>query len=165
VTTDGHDGQVKIRVPLLGTARQSGFESESVWAEPLGDNRYRIWNLPVFAYNLEMRAVVECAQDPDGGQPVAIRVVEQGDCYVVRLYFRDAASDAQIQEVLDVLSSRRALFEKHSRRLWAIGLRSLQDYEWVGPALQRFVDADVLTLDSAFQPNEPVLGGATPHER
>jgi hypothetical protein len=51
------DGQVKVRVPLLGMARKSGFESETLWAEPLGGNRYRIWNLPVFAYNLDMRAV------------------------------------------------------------------------------------------------------------
>jgi hypothetical protein len=157
--TDAHDGQVKIRIPLLGSARQSGFESELVWAEPVGNNRYRIWNLPVFAYNLDMRAVVECAPDPEGGLPVAIRIVEPGDCYVIRLYFHEAATDTHIQAVLDVLSSRRAIFEKYNRRLWAVGLRSVEDYEWVGPALQRFVDEDVLTLESGLQPNEPVIGG------
>jgi hypothetical protein len=157
---DPHDGQVKIRVPLVGPARESGYESESLWAEPLGDNLYRIWNLPVFVYNLDMRAVVECAPDPEGGLPVAIRVVEPGDCYVVRLYFHDAATDAHIQEVLDVLSSRRALFEKYDRRLWAVGLRTVPDYEWVRQALKRFVDADLVTVESAFQPHMPALGAA-----
>jgi hypothetical protein len=155
---DPHDGQVKIRVPLVGIARESGFESESLWAEPLGDNLYRVWNLPVFVYNLDMRAVVECKPDPDGGQPVAIRVVEPGDCYVIRLYFHDGATDAHIQEILDVLSSRRALFEKYNRRLWAVGLRTIPDYEWVRPALKRFVDADLVTVESAFQPDIAALG-------
>jgi hypothetical protein len=29
MTSEPYDGQVKIRVPLLGTARESGFESET----------------------------------------------------------------------------------------------------------------------------------------
>src|SRR5262245_32798115 len=111
VTKSGpSDGQVKVRVPLLGTARKSGFESETLWAEPLGGNRYRIWNLPVFAYNLDMRAVVECREDPSGGMPIVTRVVEQGDCHVLRLFFNEAATEAEIQAVLDLLGARRALF-------------------------------------------------------
>jgi len=154
------EGQVKILVPLLGSARDSGFESETLWAEPLGGNRYRIWNLPVFAYNLDMRAVVECAPDPQGGLPVAIRVLEPGDCYVIRLYFTDVASDSDIQAVLDILSAQRAVFEKYNRRVWAVGLRSVDDYALVGVALREHVARGVLTLESARQPDEPELGGA-----
>jgi len=153
-------GLVKIQVPLLGSARESGFESESVWAEPLGGRLYRIWNLPVFAYNLDMRAVVECESDPKGGLPIATRVVEPGDCYVVRLYFDVNATEEQINQVLALLSERRALFEKYSDRLWAVGLRSLDDYEWVGPALASFTEDGLVTLESGLQSDEPVLGGA-----
>ena len=161
-TAESHEGLVKIRVPILGSARESGFESETLWAEPLGGRRYRVWNLPVFAYNLDMRAVVECEPDPDGGFPLAVRVVEPGDCYAIRLYFRDEASDAQLQEVLNLLGSRRALLEKYNRNLWAVGLRSAEDYEWAGPALQKYVDADILEFESALQPDEPTLGDGRP---
>lgn len=161
MTSDPNDGQVKIRVPLLGAARESGFESETLWAEPLGGNRYRIWNLPVFAYNLDMRAIVECCEDPDGGMPIVVRVVEPGDCYVLRLFFEKSASGAEIQAVLDLLSARRALFEKYNTHLWAVGLRTREDYVWVGPALQPFVDANVLTFESSGQEDEPTIGDAT----
>jgi hypothetical protein len=157
---DPNDGQVKIRVPLLGSALESGLESESLWAEPLGANRYRLWNLPVFAYNLDMRAIVECREDPDGGLPVAVRVVEPGDCYVVRLYFGQTATETDIQKVLDLLSTRRALFEKHSVRLWAVGLRTIDDFDWLGQALKPYVDANILKFESGRQKAEPVLGGA-----
>jgi hypothetical protein len=83
------------------------------------------WNLSVFVYNLEMRAIVECEPDPGGGLPIVTRVVEQGDCFTIRLYFKAAASDAQIHDLVDILSERRALFEKNSRELWAVGLRTL----------------------------------------
>ena len=154
------DGQVKIRIPLLGAALESGVTSELVWAEPLEGNRYRVWNIPAFAYNLDMRAIVECAPDPSGGPPVAVRVVEPGDCYVVRLLFQRSATDAQIQGVLDLLASRRAIVEKFTRIHWGIGLRSLEDYEWVGEALQRFVDEGILGFESGRQRGQPTLGAS-----
>jgi hypothetical protein len=157
---DPNEGQVKVRVQLLGSALESGYETETLWAEPLGGNQYRIWNLPVFVYNLDMRAIVECEPDPEGGLPIVTRVVEPGDCFTVRLYFSTQASDEQIQEVLDLLSERHALFEKYSRELWAVGLRTAEDYEWLGLSLAPFVRDAILEFESSFQPNEPAVGGS-----
>jgi len=158
--TNPKEGLVKVRVRLLGSALQSGYESETLWAEFLGTNRYRIWNLPVFVYNLNMRAIVECEPDPAGGLPIVTRVIEQGDCFTIRLYFGPATSDEQIQSVIDLLSQRRALFEKNSRELWAVGLRTPKDYEWVGMALEPFVQDGILTFESSLQREEPAVGGA-----
>ena len=88
--------------------------------------------------------------------------MEPGDCYAIRLCFRSEATDAQVQEVLDLLGSRRVLLEKYNRNLWAVGLRTAEDYEWAGPALQKYVDADVLAFESAFQADEPKLGKSGP---
>ena len=160
VSSDPNEGLVKVRVRLLGSALKSGYESETLWAEPLGANRYRIWNLPIFVYNLDMRAVVECESDPNGGLPIVTRVVEEGDCFTIRLYFKPTASEEEIQAVLDLLSERRALFEKHSIYLWAVGLRSLEDYQWVGPALEPFVRDGVVSFESSLQRDEPPVGGS-----
>jgi hypothetical protein len=156
------DGQIKIRIPLLGTARESGSTSELVWAEPLGENRYLIWNIPALAYNVGMRDVVECEPEPDGEPPVAVRVVERGDCYVIRLFFQNIATDAHIDEVLGVLAARRAVLEKFRREFWGVGFRTVEDYRWAGPALQPFVDNGILTFESAFQAHEPRLGENRP---
>lgn len=155
---DPNEGLVKVRVKLLGSALDSGYETETLWAEPLEGNTYRIWNLPVFAYNLEMRAIVECEPDPEGGLPIVTRVLEQGDCFTIRLYFSREATDDQIEEVLDFLSERRAIFEKGSREIWAVGFRTAEDYEWVGPALAPFVTNGILVFESALQSDEPAVG-------
>jgi len=154
--------QVKIRIPLLGAARETGSTSELLWAEPLGGDRYLIWNIPALAYNVQLRDVVECEPDADGGPPVAVRVLERGDCYVIRLFFQHTATDAQIETVLDVLAARRAVLEKFRRQFWGVGLRSLEDYKWAGAALQPFVDNGILRFESAFQADEPWLGGNKP---
>jgi len=161
---DSDEPDVKVRVRLLGSALQSGYDSETLWAEPLGTNRYRIWNLPVFAYNLDLRDIVECEPDAEGGLPIVTRVVEKGDCFTIRLFFTESATDEQIQGVLDLLSERRAMFEKYSTHLWAVGLRSLQDYEWVGLALDPFVTDGILTFESSLQPDEPQVGSIMQEE-
>ncbi len=153
-----NDGLIKVRVRLLGSALESGYESETLWAEDLGKQRYRIWNLPVYAYNIGMRDIVECAPTPDGGLPVVSRVLEQGDCFTVRLYFNATASDSEIQAVLDLLSERRALFEKSSRLLWAVGLRTREDYDWISASLQPFVSSATVAVESAYQVEEPQVG-------
>jgi len=107
-----------------------------------------------------MRAVVECRDDPGGGMPIVVRVLEPGDCYVLRLFFAESATEPEIQTVLDLLSARRALFEKYNTHLWAVGLRTREDYVWVGSALKPFVDAKVLTFESGFQDDEPTIGDA-----
>jgi hypothetical protein len=160
--TNANDDQIKIRIPLLGAALESGSTSELVWAEPLGGKRYRIWNIPALAYNVEMRDIVECDPDAAGGPPVAVRVVERGDCYVIRLVFNRHTTERQIDEVLGVLTGRGAVLEKFKDRCWGVGLRSIEDYRWVGGALQPFVDRGVLTFESAFQPDQPWLGGNGP---
>jgi hypothetical protein len=155
---DPNEGLVKVRVKLLGSALDSGYDSETLWAEPLGANTYRIWNLPVYAYNLDMRAIVECEPDPETGMPIVTRVLEPGDCFTVRLFFGKEVSDEQIEEVLDLLSQRRAIFEKGSRELWAVGFRTSEDYDWVGSALAPFVSVGILGFESSSQPDEPAVG-------
>jgi hypothetical protein len=127
----------------------------------LGNNRYRVWNLPFYVYNLDMRAIVECKPDPEGGLPIVVRVVEPGDCPIIRIFFDEKATDEQINSVLDLLSKRRALLEKGSREFWAVGFRSNEDYEWAGPALEPFASSGLLEFESAYQLDEPEIGATS----
>lgn len=146
--------QVKIRIPLRGSASSSGYESESVWAEPLGDGRYKVWNVPAFAYNVDMTDVVACTE-VRGELPVMLRVVERGTCFGVRLYFSETATDGVIAEVLETVSARRPVVAKCSKRLWTVGFRSAGDHDWLGSALRDQLQAGLLELDSVYQDDEP----------
>jgi len=152
------EGLVKVQVRLVGAARESGYETESLWAEPLGNNRYLIWNVPLLAYNLDMRAIVECAPDPDGGLPIVTHVVRPGDCFGVRLYFSKSATDSDIESVLNVLAQRHPVMEKGSRLLWAVGFRSLADHNWAGPALRAFIERGIVHIESTAQADQPEIG-------
>jgi hypothetical protein len=54
-------------------------------------------------------------------------------------------------------------FENNSRELWAVGLRTPEDFEWVGSALEPFVRNGILTFESALQRDEPLIG--PPHNK
>ena len=52
--------QVKIRI------QNSQGATETVWAKPLGNNKYILDNLPFFAYGLSWQDLVEACPDSDG---------------------------------------------------------------------------------------------------
>ncbi len=54
-----------------------GNERESIWAEDLGDGRYRLENTPFCAYGYSYQDVVEAAPDEDGDL-IAGRIAERG---------------------------------------------------------------------------------------
>ncbi len=83
---DAHEGLVKVRVRLPGSALESGYEFESLWAEPLGGGATGSGTFRS-SPTTSTCATVERAPDPEGGLPIVTRVVEQGDCFTTRLYF------------------------------------------------------------------------------
>ena len=153
------EGLVKVTIPLRGDALESGFRTETVWAEPLGDDRYMIWNVPLFAYNIEMRDVVRCRPNPDGDHPVVSAVETRGDCFGMRVYFDLSATDADIEQIVALFKARRAVVGQFDRTLWSFGLRWLDDYEAMGPVLEPWVDDGVLEFESILQDDQPAYDG------
>ena len=146
--------QTKIRIPLRGAALDSGYESESVWAESLGGGLYKVWNVPAFSYNVEMTDIVECSEASDD-LPLLARVVGRGTCYGVRLYFAETASDDAMAEVLVTVSARRPVIMKCRKRLWTLGFRSFEDYQWLGSAVESYLVSGLISLGSVGPPDVP----------
>jgi hypothetical protein len=59
-----NDSLVKIRVPLPEEDRAEGVEAENLWAEAIGQNRFRIDNIPFYAYGISAEDIV-CAVEVD----------------------------------------------------------------------------------------------------
>ena len=74
-------------------------EVETVWAEPLGGNRYRLDNTPWFAYGVSWKDVVEAEPKIDGdNMPDFIRVLEKSGHRTIRVILED---EERKKEVLD----------------------------------------------------------------
>ena len=76
---------------------------ETLWADPLGGDRYRLDNLPFWAYGVSVHDVIEARPD-DSGRPAFVRVVEKSGNRTVRVVLKPPADRApESQAVLDGL--------------------------------------------------------------
>jgi len=153
-TKNATAAQAKILIPLRGSARVGTLEHEAVWADDLGDGLYKVWNIPFWAFNIEMTDIVRC-RGVEGSLPEVVAVVEKGSCLCLRLGFHPSVTDDDIHNALDRLAQRKAILEKGSRTYWAVGMRSVEDFNWVGEALSDLVTAGKVFIESVLQPDEP----------
>lgn len=147
-----NSGQVKIVIELPEEAQVGSFTRETLWAKPEGGELYRVFNVPFLAYNIHIGDLVRCApEDP----PRVEAVVDRSGAQTFRVYFSETASSDQVNETLHMLLSRRGILEKANDRVYAVGMRSVADYEWAGPQLEQLQDGGVLEFESGFQEDMP----------
>lgn len=63
------------------------FEVETLWSYDLGDDRYKIDNLPFFAYSVSLNDIVYAPVDPEDGRPTFQRVLTKSGNRTVRVFF------------------------------------------------------------------------------
>jgi hypothetical protein len=95
---------------------------ETLWADPVGTDRYRLDNCPFYAYGVSWRDVVEARPDPDGMLRM-VRVVEKSGHRTVRVIFDPGADeDPAAQAVLDGVLARGCSYEGMNPRYVVIDL-------------------------------------------
>jgi Domain of unknown function (DUF4265) len=84
---------------------------ETVWAEPVGPDCYRLDNSPFWAYGVSWLDVVEAHLD-EGGQLAFTRVVEKSGHRTVRVIFRPGIDEnPEGQAVVDELGRLGCTYE------------------------------------------------------
>ena len=105
---------VKVRIALA----DGPVAGETLWAEPAGQNLYRLANCPFYAYGLAEGDLVCCVERD--GWPTVAAVQESGGNYTIRIYFAQNAENSNVEEVLRELTSVGCTFERASPQLVAI---------------------------------------------
>nr|WP_244981585.1 DUF4265 domain-containing protein [Corallococcus exercitus] len=91
---------------------------ETLWATPLGQERYRLENSPFFTYRVSWLDVVEARPDAQG-QLTFQRVVEKSGHRTVRVILQDVTSPAATP-FLDGLKQRGCSYEGFQPKLLSI---------------------------------------------
>ena len=85
---------------------------ESLWATELGNDLYRLENVPFHAYGLNFLDVVRATPDTDDAIPEIREVVEPSGRKTVRVMFEDAVDRERQAELLDGLAEFEASYER-----------------------------------------------------
>jgi hypothetical protein len=93
------------------------FKRESVWAEPLGQDLYRLMNIPFYAFGYAEGDIVRC--DNRAGYLTVTSLVQSSGNGTLRLLLADSAH-SETQFILDELVSVGCGYERASEQLVAV---------------------------------------------
>jgi hypothetical protein len=132
------EGFVRLVVPLDEPPDKGGPEFEWVWAEPLGNDRYRVENSPFFAYGLSYDDVVRAAPDgPDA--ELQVQDVERKSGHRTLRLALDARFDIahpEVRQFLDELLDLGCTYEGLPPKLVALDVPPELDVAKVVERLQ-----------------------------
>jgi hypothetical protein len=94
---------------------------ETLWADALGGNLYRLDNRPWYAYGVSRGDVVEARPESPGDFPKFVRVVQKSGNRTLRLVLaKGADADPSAHAILDQLRSLGCSYEGANPRFFAV---------------------------------------------
>lgn len=142
----------KIRADV---SDREGITGESFWAEPLGDDLYRLDNIPFHAYDLHYRDVVHAVPREPGDLPTIVEVVQPSGHKTLRVIFESELPEEEVQRLLDALTTRRVEYERSHDYFYALNVPPDVDYQAICDLLWRQENAGWLQYETGTTPPEP----------
>jgi hypothetical protein len=116
--SDG-DSLTKVHVDLPHHWATGG---EALWALDLGGHRYRLENVPFYAYDLNLYDVVEARAASADLKPSVLRVLERSGHSTLRVFFGENCSEEECLARLRSLADLHVSFEGSGERYFALDL-------------------------------------------
>lgn len=136
---------VKVHVDLPNGDDVSG---ESLWAEDMGQNLYRIRNVPFHAYGLNFYDIVYAKARVEDLKPSILRVQEASGHKTLRVIFLDESCKDDRVALLKRLQVHEAYFENANDTLFAIDVEPEGDYGAVCDLLHEWEKDGVLSYET-----------------
>jgi hypothetical protein len=109
---------------------------EAIWAHPLGEHRFRIDNVPFYAYDLNYGDVVEAIATAADRKPSVVRVLERSGHRTLRIVFEEEVPEGEQLSRLHSLRGLGVSFERCSARYVALDLQPGGDFHAVRECLE-----------------------------
>lgn len=142
------DQFVKVAINLPASDWHS-HALETMWAEPVSADRYRLQNVPFYAYGLSFDDVVIARQI--GGQLYVQDVVERGGHSTYRVFLAQDVNrdESRFQQTWAPLQEIGVTYEQANARLLAIDVPDTTDIVQAYKLLQRGEEAGVWDFEEA----------------
>lgn len=136
---------IKIHVDLPNNEDVGG---ESMWAEDLGNDLYRIRNTPFNAYGINFYDIVYAKAKSKELKPSIIKVHKYMGHKTLRIIFLDDSSTEERVSRLKTLSEYKAYFENADDISFAIDIEPEGNYEAVYDLLLTWENKGILSFET-----------------
>jgi hypothetical protein len=149
VSDASRPGLVKITAEITGV---DGVEGESFWAESLGDDLYRLDNIPFYAYDVHYQDVVRAVPREPGSLPILVEAVRPSGHKTLRVMFDAELEEADVKRLLEGLTARGVQFEHADGYFYALNVPPEGDYQGICTLLWNQENAGWLKYETGTTP-------------
>jgi Domain of unknown function (DUF4265) len=159
------DDLTKVHIDLPNHWATGG---ESLWARDLGGDRYRVENVPFYAYDLNFYDIVEARPLGPELKPSVMRVLERSGHQTIRVVFDHAVPEEVRADRLNSLADLHVSYEGCNPRYFALDLEpeasmdAVRDRldEWEADAILEYETCEA-RLPGSFDAQPPDADAAT----
>lgn len=135
----------KIRIDLPNHWAIGG---ESLWATPLGNDLYRIENVPFYAYGLNFHDVVKATSDSDELMSEIRELVESSGHRTFRIFFYNSLDKQSQEKVLDSLEELFVSYERADEICLSLDMQANGNYQAVFDRLDELEKENILGFET-----------------
>jgi hypothetical protein len=121
---------------------------ESMWAEPLGKDLYKIENVPFYAYGLNYHDVVSATADSDELKPEIRELVEPSGHRTFRVFFEKHLERDEQEKILDSMKDLTISYERANSTYFALDMQPEGNYQAVFDRLDELEQQNILGFES-----------------
>jgi hypothetical protein len=140
-----NEGLEKVHIDLPNHWAIGG---ESLWATPLGNDLYRIENVPFFAYGLNFLDVVLATADSEELKPEVRKVISASGHRTYRVMFPAEVNREKQIELLETLEQYEASFERADGNNVAIDIKPTGDHISIYDLLDSYEEKGLLSFET-----------------
>lgn len=122
---------------------------ESMWAEDLGNNLYRLRNNPFYLYGYSFGDIVEAIEPDPESKPVIQKVYCLGGHSNLRIIVLEAEPRNRFNELIAQLKDHKAGYENCKSKLYAVDVEPEGDYQKVMELLKQGLAEKVWEYEEA----------------
>jgi hypothetical protein len=128
------DAKVLFLVPS-NDAGSNEADIETLWAWRLGEDKYKLDNLPYFAYSVSWEDIVYAPFNEDEGFPTFQKVIEKSGNRTIRFFFNNSPAKSHTQDILRELENLGCSYEGANDRFFCLNIPRKADLEAVASYL------------------------------
>ncbi|MEQ8336157.1 MAG: DUF4265 domain-containing protein [Cyclobacteriaceae bacterium] len=139
------EGLEKVHIDLPNHWAIGG---ESMWAEPLGNDLYRIENVPFYAYGLNFHDIVRATADSDELKPEIRELIESSGHRTFRVFFKKHIEREQQEEILNSMNDLTISYERANSTYFALDMQPEGNYQAVFDRLDELEKQNILGFET-----------------
>jgi len=140
-----NQGLEKIHIDLPNHWATGG---ESFWATPLGNDLFKIENIPFYAYGLNFQDIVKATPDSKDQIPEISTIIKQSRHRTFRVFFTENIERKKQEEILNTMNDLTIYYERANEIYFSLDMQPNGNYQAVFDRLGEFEQEGILEFET-----------------